>query len=331
MLFCFTMISVFAQTWKAVDLRKTINEPKIAAASDGSVYIAGSVYGKTQAVVLSKYDGKELKTLFQPDFIKIQSDVSIIVDGTDAPVVSYVESDIAVVKRFDGKTMVDVSNASPAPKGFNYLKLYADRSGVPHVFYTSNGFMYAKKLVSGVWEQILEAKGGGDFRVVFSSQNVPYILMKDKKSVKKIVDGTLIDAAPQFSSGSIYEFNLAIDQKDTLYVSYGDFSTGDLKVVKLKNEKWSFLPDPAPDFAGKGGELPVMAFDTDNTLYFTSSFRSAGDIKTIARKFQGGKWSAFQTGIDSEDLKTYGGVKQLSMSRNNTLYLNRPFYSVKVK
>lgn len=331
MLSCLAVISVFAQTWKAVDLKKTIVDPKIAAADDGSVYIAGSVYGKTQAVVLSKYDGKELKTLFQPDFIKIQSDVSIIVDGSGTPVIAYIESDVAMVKKFDGKTMVEVSSASPAPKGFNYLKLYADRAGVPHIFFTSNGFMYAKKLVNGAWEQILEAKSGGDFKVVFNTQNTPFILMKDKKSVKKVDNGTLVDAGPQFSGSSIYEYTLAIDNADTLYVSYGDFSSGDLKVAKLKNEKWSLLADPAPDFAGKGGELPVIAFDSDNTLYFSSSFRSAGDVKTIVRKFQNGKWSPLQNGIDSEDLKTYGGVKQLSMSANNTLYLNRPFYYVKVK
>ena len=64
-------------------------------------------------------------------------------------------------------------------------------------------------------------------------------------------------------------------------------------------------------------------------MYFSCSFRGQGF--TVIRKFEGGKWIPFQSGIDEEDIKVYSVGKQFAISKTNTLYLSRPFFAVQLK
>jgi hypothetical protein len=318
----------YAQTWKPVDLKRTITEPKIAATTDGSVFIAGYIHGKTSSVVLWKYDGKSIQKVYEPGFVKQNPDVSIAVDPNNTPYLAYKEDNIGMVKRWDGQKLVDVGSGSPAPKSPNYFRMVLDRTGVPYAFYLSDGFFYIKKLKDGQWEQLLETRQAGDYKTAFNSKNELLITFKQKHVVQKLVDGALVNIGPAYAAMKNDMFNLAVSNTDEIYITYGKFEDGVLKIAKLEGGKeWKALADPTADIKGQG-ELPVLAFDNKNTLFFACSFRSSST--NIVRKLEGDKWVPAQSGIDEEDLKLYGGSKQFSFSAStNTLYMSRPFYVTK--
>ncbi|HEY8401209.1 MAG TPA: hypothetical protein VIK89_08105, partial [Cytophagaceae bacterium] len=272
-LFSFVILQSFGQVWKPMDSKNSITDPKIAAADDGNVYIVGRIHGKTASAVLYKYDGNALSTIYTPDFTKIHNDVAIGLGANQLPIIAYSENGVAMVKQFDGKTLVDLSSESPAPKGFNYFKMATDKAGTPYVFYYHSSVFYVKKFENGSWSQLAESKGFmGDYRIAFNSRNEPYIAFKDKRFVKRIEGGTLVDVAPTYYKSSTSEFNIAIDNNDVIYICYSAFENGVLKLVKLEGQEWKPLPDPtSADYPNKGGELPVMAFDSNNNMYFSCS------------------------------------------------------------
>jgi hypothetical protein len=186
--------------------------------------------------------------------------------------------------------------------------------------------------VNGAWEQQVETKLVGDYRVAFDSKSVPYVAFKDKRFVKRLEDGALVDVGPTYYKMSVSEFAFAIDNNDAPYMSYGSFENGEMKIVKFDGTDWKPVVDPALDFKGKAGSSPAMAFDNNNTLYFSCAFRSTLIAGTHIRRLDGETWVPMHAGIDEEDIKAYEGVKQLIFSpKANSLTLNRPFYTIKLK
>lgn len=333
--------TVSAQTWSSLTSEKKTNEHHIAANGDAA-YVAAKYHGYS-SYSLFKVDGNSLKEVWQPEYKQPQFDVALEVDPKGVPYLACKEGDFLLVKRLDGKKMVDVSDEALSSKGTNYFKFTLDRSGTPYVFYIMNSKLVVKKLNGRQWEQVLETPEYSDYKVAFNSKNELYVTSKNTKSVRKLENGALVNVGPAYAKMMDAHFGVYFDNKDELYVVYTSFEnypkpSGVPKVIKLTDVKqadgkmakeWKMLPDPTEgtEFKDKGGELVNLAWDSNNNMYFACSFRSPSG--NTVQKFDGTKWVAADGGIDGDNKKAYDGKKRLVFGKN-TLLMSRPLMSAKL-
>ena len=262
------------------------------------------------------------------------NEISLALDGSDRPHISYCYEDLSMAHLeyawYDGTTW-HFSEVASAVKGWDYVNfpsLALDSMGRPHISYRrpASGLWYAWYDETQWHRQTVDGTLNTGYYSSLALDNAgrPYISYQDTNNDLKHAwhDGTTWHIETVDSTGDTgYNTSLAIDTSGRPHISYYDYTNGSLKYAHHDGTVWRI---EIVDISSRVGRYNSLALDAQDRPHISYYDATNGDLKYA--RYDGATWH-IETVDSVGDVGQYTSLALDAQDRPHITYcLHQPSY-----